>query len=107
MIFGHHWAVIGLALGALFVFGIWYNEKMAEAEEEGRDEILVAVYVALGVAVVLTVFTVLYPVPGLAAWCLFACAGIPMLWGYTKRYLARVDAARDAIRNEVRRDKAP
>ena len=107
MIFGHHWAVIGLAFGVLTAFGIWYNGKMAVAEEKGYDEILVAWYVAFGVAVVLAFLMVLDLEAGILALCLFVCAGVPMIAGYTQRYLERRTAAKDAIRDEVRRDQAP
>lgn len=93
-----------LALVGLALFGVLFNRKVMELEEETPDHGYTAFLVAGGVLVTVAVLT---PFIGLAAALIllagFAASGVPMMAGSVGRYLRRMQAERAALRAEAQR----
>ena len=92
-----HLAIVALALT---LFGIWYNNWVANLEHNGHDRGYMALIVALGCAVTAIGFgLVTSPWLTLVLFTCFAASGTPMIIGSILRYIH----ARDAEEHERRR----
>jgi divalent metal cation (Fe/Co/Zn/Cd) transporter len=96
---GHLLAVIlGLAL-----FGIAYNALVAWMERHHYTEGFLSLIVALGVMGTLIGLAFLNAKAALLALLAFGATGIPMIVGSIVRYIQARDAAKQALRDEVRK----
>ncbi len=90
--------VFGLAL-----FGIAYNALVAWMERRHYTEGFLSLIVALGVMGTLIGLALLDFKAAMQALLAFGATGIPMIVGSIVRYIQARDAAKQALRDEVRK----
>lgn len=95
--------MIILGLGALAVFGCWYNTLVAKMEARGTDRGYTAFLVVLGVATTVVVYALMVwniQASILLLLC-FVVSGTPMIVGSVKRHAAQRLALETERRQEA------
>jgi len=105
-IIGNDLGTISAVFLGLVLFGIGYNALVAWMERRGYTEGYLAFVVALGVIITLAGVAVFSIHAALLALGAFIASGLPMIVGSIARYIRRRDETKQAIKEEIRYDKA-
>lgn len=85
-------------LVGLVIFAVAYDQAIAWLERHHYDEGFVALEVVFGVGVTLAGVAILNPSAALTAFICFIASGVPMVIGYSWRYVKAREHGQRAIR---------
>lgn len=102
MVFGVDFGALSAAFMGLILFGLGYNAALEWAEKAGYLEGFTWLWVAGGVFVTLCVVAVLNLTAALLTLVCFVASGLFMAVGAIKRYVTAREAAKAAIRGELK-----
>lgn len=98
-LFGNNSVTIWHIMGALFVFGFFYNLLIGWLERNGYDEGYTAILVVVGVGVTVAAYAVLDVIAALEIVLAFSASGFWMVIGSWWRHVQARRRAQDLLRS--------